>query len=915
MTSGRRRLGREAMFELPSFGNEPIFFEPTHCPDDILYSGSEDEYYDSPSARSRSCEDQARLFLEGRRPFLLSASLKGPFDGAKGWNNPWRGKGGGVAIPQARRLRGPESSPPAIDIAVVPSVDSAPHSEVATWRVDARTPFESENKLWRSPTTEMDATDQVTNRSWLRRRNLKRANPIDDDEFAVSPTATVHRNKSRKLAGAAQCASLLLEAARGQGCAEGDILGKESPPELQEPAYETYSRAPSPDLEASRTTLKPNGNLEDQRNTSPYCQKGNKSNIVKNDRASSITFQESELALRFYTDDDAVSPRSPALATANQPEYVTSNPWSSNNSASDSLAEKGALEENTIMHDTLNMTGTAISQPGFSAASPGGLEALSSDQRNTSYCDTLIRNPFSDRLGRLNDVVDQLSDVSGGSVEKLNETDLPMEEKNGHGSRDVLDEAGNVEAEKSWLDTQDQSPWAKDPSVMPSTPRKPTAEVNAEDLEGVPDLRGVGTEPDRLRVNETITKTAVPIQTQSPWLKEISLEPSLLDLNQLVPSAIKDEEKLLPTDTTNKDMAVTLDQNPWVDEISHTEESLPSSLPQLPTSPNSPSSPGFVSQTAWEQQQVKGIPGPSAAPPLPSSVITPSTPEMKRSNLPSPDLTVSIKSFRKFRSLTPTPPQRRTTQPGGLRSVLLPPRSKRDARSGKHDRRVCFVFPEQEDNSGFPFTYLYDVEDKEEGQDDKAPTGGHTPLQSAHGVRGGGVPSSLQSRSQRATSPPPRQSVMAEALPSEVEKFQGHFASVASRCHPGPAGENPVGWATVNGARRSHFRQTGLNELETVVVDVFGSSPLFGNMTETSKTCKASQGDPAVCRSANCTKHGGYDRDKENMWDQPTDSKERSAGCDDHAVDDVQEVLENLGDFLGMWDVDTELSKATTGEL
>ncbi|TPX08878.1 uncharacterized protein E0L32_009696 [Thyridium curvatum] len=76
---------------------EPVYCETAHRPDDVLYSGSEDEYYDSPTQRKLRYEDQATQFLEGRVPFLQSASLRGPFGQAASWCNPWRGRGGRVA--------------------------------------------------------------------------------------------------------------------------------------------------------------------------------------------------------------------------------------------------------------------------------------------------------------------------------------------------------------------------------------------------------------------------------------------------------------------------------------------------------------------------------------------------------------------------------------------------------------------------------------------------------------------------------------------------------------------------------------------------------------------------------------------------------------------------------------------------
>ncbi|EAQ86972.1 hypothetical protein CHGG_08225 [Chaetomium globosum CBS 148.51] len=75
-----------------NFCDEPIYCEPPHNPDEILYHGSDDEAYSSPTERRLRFETQAERFLEGKPVFLLSASLRGPFDRESGWVNPWRSK-------------------------------------------------------------------------------------------------------------------------------------------------------------------------------------------------------------------------------------------------------------------------------------------------------------------------------------------------------------------------------------------------------------------------------------------------------------------------------------------------------------------------------------------------------------------------------------------------------------------------------------------------------------------------------------------------------------------------------------------------------------------------------------------------------------------------------------------------------
>ncbi|KAL2144320.1 hypothetical protein VTI28DRAFT_9228 [Corynascus sepedonium] len=75
-----------------NFGSEPIYCEAPQNPDDIICHGSDDEAYDSPAERRLRYEAQAQRFLEGKPVFLLSASLRGPFEKKSGWLNPWRSK-------------------------------------------------------------------------------------------------------------------------------------------------------------------------------------------------------------------------------------------------------------------------------------------------------------------------------------------------------------------------------------------------------------------------------------------------------------------------------------------------------------------------------------------------------------------------------------------------------------------------------------------------------------------------------------------------------------------------------------------------------------------------------------------------------------------------------------------------------
>ncbi|KAJ4317853.1 hypothetical protein N0V84_007128 [Fusarium piperis] len=75
------------------WGEDTIYCEATCVPEDVLYEGSDDEDYDNPISRKLRYEEAGQRYLDGKTPFLITASLKGPFDTKSGrWVNPWRSK-------------------------------------------------------------------------------------------------------------------------------------------------------------------------------------------------------------------------------------------------------------------------------------------------------------------------------------------------------------------------------------------------------------------------------------------------------------------------------------------------------------------------------------------------------------------------------------------------------------------------------------------------------------------------------------------------------------------------------------------------------------------------------------------------------------------------------------------------------
>ncbi|KAK5660662.1 hypothetical protein OQA88_12026 [Cercophora sp. LCS_1] len=88
-------LDREFL-RVERFDNERVYCEEPTATDDILYVGSEDEAYssfpDPGQERRLRYEHQARRYIEGYPVRLLSTVLRGPFEKASGWTNPWRSR-------------------------------------------------------------------------------------------------------------------------------------------------------------------------------------------------------------------------------------------------------------------------------------------------------------------------------------------------------------------------------------------------------------------------------------------------------------------------------------------------------------------------------------------------------------------------------------------------------------------------------------------------------------------------------------------------------------------------------------------------------------------------------------------------------------------------------------------------------
>ena len=144
---------------------DTIYSEAKVDPADVIYEGSDDEHYGSAEARKKRYVAAGYRFLQGRTPVTLSASLRGPFEASTGWKSPWASKfqscGGkcrnyGVS---ARHSKLPTTAQPQKTFASqeshLPSPESLKQASLASTprRFDEEEDELTQVQQWRSATT------------------------------------------------------------------------------------------------------------------------------------------------------------------------------------------------------------------------------------------------------------------------------------------------------------------------------------------------------------------------------------------------------------------------------------------------------------------------------------------------------------------------------------------------------------------------------------------------------------------------------------------------------------------------------------------------------------------------------------------------------------------------------------------
>jgi hypothetical protein len=299
----------------------------------------------------------------------------------------------------------------------------------------------------------------------------------------------------------------------------------------------------------------------------------------------------------------------------------------------------------------------------------------------------------------------------------------------------------------------------------------------------------------------------------------------------------------------------------------------------------------------------------------------PSTPQTKRSGSPTPDVTLSVKSFKEFMTPSPRPVTKRrristitydhlpSTQALVDATVSNPwtnppsPKAHKQKRHKRTPKRVSWAaLPDEEE----PSTPRLDAD-----------------MIVVASSPYGAAPSSNSIRRKtsqpapRAASPPPT-ILSTSKLPAASEKFGKHFAAVANR----RVGTTPLRQtANVRRLLPSASQQVCESPAVDAMAEAFIRAEKGGDFSQHGEAGAVAKDDSAV--GLLCEGSVGMDvdqpdqgqsseeredeyEDRENAQEQEEETQEE----EEQPVDDVNAVLQNLDDFLGSWSLDADLAKA-----
>ena len=189
----------------------PVDYEPAYYErEEIVWPGSDQEDNLSVEERARKkrrIEEKGLEYLLGAAPFILTATLRGPFE--NGWRNPWAKKKDGdelgdLGVRQDEIKLSSEEPPSALppapaDVEHVPNKDDGPQDTADPHIAARRSPKYERNKSYELvpllPTSiQASRSSPIRNSDWLKRDDGRRT--IANRRQSVSPTTRLKTHDS-----------------------------------------------------------------------------------------------------------------------------------------------------------------------------------------------------------------------------------------------------------------------------------------------------------------------------------------------------------------------------------------------------------------------------------------------------------------------------------------------------------------------------------------------------------------------------------------------------------------------------------------------------------------------------------------------------------------------------------------------
>ena len=196
-----------------------LYYQVPYSHDDVLSSSYTTQKPDE--AKIRRYEDVARSYLSGHAPLLITSTLRGPFDRASGFINPWaptietsqhtfkrssfpalcKEQSPVLCEPATSSRLGPTQttessylpSPESLNLGNHPYLERDEVARVEEWRDLVETNVPGNDEFWASknPSSKKRARDDS---SWLRRRTDKKPRTIEPELKLSSPVSIPDKN-------------------------------------------------------------------------------------------------------------------------------------------------------------------------------------------------------------------------------------------------------------------------------------------------------------------------------------------------------------------------------------------------------------------------------------------------------------------------------------------------------------------------------------------------------------------------------------------------------------------------------------------------------------------------------------------------------------------------------------------------